>query len=228
MRSRGLRLVDFQNFSVTFFCGLIFPYFLIPALACAQSDTTKKQDSVQREDEPKSVAGATDNLKIPYQVPQDTSKLPAYALVVTTKGPFEVKLFRTRTPASVANFEYLGKQGFYEGLTFHRYVKNFVIQGGDPLGTGKGGPGWRMLPEIHPDIHHVVGTIGWARKTAGRNPQRLSSGSQFYICLSPQPRLDGFYSAFGVVVKGMENVLRLRKGDKILKVRFPVAHTTGW
>ena len=222
MRSKKLKFVRCFTFSLSLFgfivSSLLVFSFLTIRVAVAQQNSETPAD-VARDSKPK---------PLPYQVPQDTSSLPDYALVITTKGPFEVKLFRDLTPASVANFEYLGKQGFYEGLMFHRYVKNFVIQGGDPLGNGKGGPGWRMLPEIHPDIHHVVGTIGWARKSENRNPQRLSSGSQFYICLSPQPRLDGFYSAFGVVVKGMENVVRLRKGDKILKVRFPVAHTTGW
>ncbi|MCL4138376.1 UNVERIFIED_CONTAM: hypothetical protein GTU68_024538 [Idotea baltica] len=153
-----------------------------------------------------STSGAEQNNPLPFSVPKDLTELPEFALVVTTKGPFEIKLFRELAPTSVANFRHLGLAGFYEGIAFHRFVPNFVIQGGDPIGNGKGGPGWRLLPEISSSVTHVVGTVGWARKKAERNPQRLSSGSQFYICLSPQPRLDGFYSAFGVVVKGMENV----------------------
>lgn len=165
----------------------------------------------------------------PYTVPDDPSKLPQYALLITSKGPIEIKLYRELAPESVANFEYLAKSGFYEGLTFHRYLKDFVIQGGDPLGTGKGGPGWSLAPNFHPDIQHVQGTIGWARKQGVHNPERRSNGSQFYICLSAQPRLDGFYTAFGVVVQGMQNALRLRKGDKILKIRFPSGeYSSGW
>ncbi len=159
--------------------------------------------------------------QLPFAVPDDPNKLPDTALVITTKGPFEVKLFRNRTPISIANFQHLGKKGIYEGVAFHRYIPNFVIQGGDPTGTTRGGPGWSLPQEIDPDVSHVRGTIGWARRPAQSNPERKSNGSQFYICLTPQPRLDGFYTAFGVVIRGMENVDRLRPGDKILKVRFP-------
>ena len=158
---------------------------------------------------------------LPFKVPDNLEELPTHALFITTKGPFEVKLFRKYAPMSVANLKYLAEKGFYEGVGFHRYVPNFVIQGGDPTNTGKGGPGYTLPAEIDKDVHHVLGTVGWARLPAKSNPGRRSSGSTFYVCLSRQPGLDGFYTAFGVVVRGMENVNRLRIGDKILKVRLP-------
>ena len=175
---------------------------------------------LKQQEEPELSLAEQENL--PFQVPEETSKLPEYALIVTTKGPFEVKLFRNLTPISVANFKHLIEKGTYEGVAFHRYVPGFVIQGGDPTGTERGGPGWTLPPEMNSEIHHVRGTIGWARKSGKRNPERRSNGSQFYVCLQPQPRLDGFYTAFGVVVKGMENVDNLRPGDKILKVKLPL------
>lgn len=170
-----------------------------------------------------------DTKGLPFTVPADLTNLPEYALMITTKGPIEIRLYRERTPISVANFVHLVNKNFYEGVGFHRYIPDFVIQGGDPTGTGKGDPGWSLPQEIDSEIHHIRGTIGWARKPEKNNPERRSNGSQFYICLSPQQGLDGFYTAFGVVVRGMENVDRLRPGDKVLKIRFPRPDlVSGW
>ena len=158
---------------------------------------------------------------LPYVVPEDYLDLPPTALIETSKGPFEIRLYRKETPASVANFTYLVEQKMYENVAFHKYTEDFIIQGGDPTGTGKGGPGWSMLPEISPNIRHLKGAMGWARLRAEVNPERRSNGSQFYITLRPAPRLDGFYSVFAQVVRGMETVMQLRPGDRILKVFLP-------
>lgn len=159
--------------------------------------------------------------KLPFEVPEDPLMLPPTALVETTKGPFELKLYRRLAPISVTNFEYLGRKGIYNGVEFHRYVPGFVIQGGDPTGTRKGGPGWTLPPEMNDTLRHVRGTVGWARLPAEVNPERRSNGSQFYITLKAAPHIDGFYTIFGQVIRGMENVDRLRPGDKIHTVRFP-------
>lgn len=158
---------------------------------------------------------------LPFPKPNNPDLLPTHALVETTKGPFEIKFYREQAPISVANFEYVSKKGIYKGVAFHRYVPGFVIQGGDPTGTKKGGPGWTLPPEMSDRLRHVRGSIGWARLSAEVNPGRRSNGSQFYITLKEAPRIDGFYTIFARVVSGMKNVDRLRPGDKILSVRFP-------
>lgn len=158
--------------------------------------------------------------KLPFPEPTDPSTLPKSALIETTQGPVEIEFFREQAPITVRNFEYLGKKKFYEGLKFHRYVPGFAIQGGDPKGTGKGGPGYFLPPE-HSDLKHVRGSVGMARLPNQANPERLSNGSQFYICLTEARHLNGLYTLFGRVIRGMENVDRLRAGDKILRVYFP-------
>jgi peptidyl-prolyl cis-trans isomerase B (cyclophilin B) len=101
---------------------------------------------------------------------------------------------------------------FYDGLVFHRYVSGFVIQGGDPTGTGGGGSD-KTIPLEVTKHKHVKGALGMART---QDPN--SASSQFYICLDDTPNLDGGYAVFGQVVDGMENVLQLRQGDKMVKV----------
>ncbi|MDD2942969.1 MAG: peptidylprolyl isomerase [bacterium] len=160
------------------------------------------------------------DVKLPFSVPENTNLLPETALVETSQGNFEVRFYRDDAPITVRNFEYLGRKGFYKGLTFHRYVEGFVIQGGDPEGTGKGGPGYRIPPELR-DIKHHAGTLGMAMLPASANPERLSNGSQFYITLADAPHLDGLFSVFAEVTSGMEVVRRLRQGDRILEIRFP-------
>ncbi|MCC6221130.1 MAG: peptidylprolyl isomerase [Deltaproteobacteria bacterium] len=133
----------------------------------------------------------------------------------------EIEFYREEAPITVRNFEYLGKKRFYENLTFHRYVPDFVIQGGDPQGNGKGGPGYGLPPEHSSVLKHRRGTLGMARLPSEVNPERLSNGSQFYICFSLAPHLDGLYTVFAQVISGMENAEKLRQGDKILEVQFP-------
>lgn len=209
------------------FCGILLALLLLaPAVQAQEGGSPPRGAQSTSEADLAKLLGEVDPMeeelaKLPFTVPKDSSELPEYALVITTKGPFEIKLFRERTPISVANFKHLAEKNIYEGTEFHRYIPDFVIQGGDPTGTTRGGPGWTLPQEIDPDVSHVRGTLGWARRPSQTNPERRSNGSQFYISLTPQPRLDGFYTVFGVVVRGMENVDRLRVGDKILKIKFP-------
>lgn len=135
-----------------------------------------------------------------------------HATIETNKGTIEIELYPDVAPNTVDNFAKLSNKGFYNGLTFHRYEPDFVIQGGDPLGNGTGGPGYTIKAEFNKK-HHVEGTVAMARAF---DPD--SAGSQFYICLAPAPHLDGQYTVFGQVTKGMNVVHKLRAGDKMLKV----------
>ncbi|MGC8780739.1 MAG: peptidylprolyl isomerase [Anaerolineae bacterium] len=138
-----------------------------------------------------------------------------HATIQTDKGEIVVELFPD-APQGVNNFVTLALNGYYDGLTFHRVEPNFVVQGGDPNGNGTGGPGYTIPAEIgHP---HPRGAVAWARTSDQVNPERRSSGSQFYITLRETSFLDGQYSVFGQVVKGMEVVDQLAVGDKIQRI----------
>ncbi len=141
-----------------------------------------------------------------------------YAIVETEHGIFVIELYPTVAPKTVANFEKLANKGFYNGLTFHRVEPGFVVQGGDPQGDGSGGPGYEIDAEIKPGEKHLRGSVATARTGDEVNPDRKSSGSQFYICLEPQPGLDGQYTIFGGVVKGMKVVDQIKVGDHMKKI----------
>ncbi len=144
------------------------------------------------------------------------------AVIKTSKGDVTVELYPKEAPLSVTNFIQLAKGGFYDNLTFHRVVPGFVIQGGDPEGTGRGGPGYTIPAELNGNPHkHVEGALAWARLGDEVNPQKRSSGSQFYITLAPTPFLDGGYTVFGKTVAGMDVVKKIAVGDKITKIEFP-------
>ena len=140
------------------------------------------------------------------------------ATISTAKGDILVQLDASAAPQTVNNFVFLARQGFYDGLTFHRVEPGFVIQGGDPAGAGAGGPGYQIPAEIQ--LPHVEGAIAMARQADAVNPTRASSGSQFYITLAPTPFLDGAYTAFGRVIEGMDFVQSIAVGDIIEKVRI--------
>ena len=134
----------------------------------------------------------------------------------TTKGTIVCDLFAKDAPKTVNNFVFLARDGFYDGLTFHRYVPSFVIQGGDPLGNGTGGPGYTIPPEIKRT--HPKGAMAMARRS-GPPETTPSSGSQFYITLEATPNLDGGYTAFGQTTpETMAVVEQLRQGDVIQKI----------
>ena len=139
------------------------------------------------------------------------------AVVTTDKGIFVIEFYNDSAPVAVANFIKLINQKFYDGLTFHRRVEEFVVQGGCPKGDGTGGPGWNIADEYtNPNQRpHLRGTVAMAR-----TPAPNSSGSQFYICFKPQPSLDGDYTTFGGVIQGMDVVDRLEIGDVMTKIRL--------
>ncbi len=134
------------------------------------------------------------------------------ATIDTAKGVITLELAARDVPVTTNNFVFLACTGYYDGLVFHRVVADFVIQGGDPKGDGTGGPGYRFNNEISQSWKHGVGALAMAN--AGPN----TNGSQFYITMSPQPRLDGSYNVFGRVLTGMDVVLAIRVGDKINKI----------
>ncbi len=141
-----------------------------------------------------------------------------YAILDTDRGVIVIEFYPAVAPKTVENFETLAKKGFYNGLTFHRVVPGFVVQGGDPKGDGSGGPGYDVPAEISPAEKHLRGSVATARLGDAVNPDRKSSGSQFYICLEPQPGLDGQYTVFGGVIEGMGVVDKIQVGDKMKKV----------
>lgn len=141
------------------------------------------------------------------------------AVVKTNKGTFEFSFFPKDAPNTVATFIELSLKGFYDGILFHRVVPNFVVQAGDPQtkdpnadpqAFGTGGPGFNLKAEFN-KRKHLEGTVAMAHNAVDPN----SAGSQFYVCLSPQPRLDGQYTVFGQVTKGMDVVKKIQIGDKI-------------
>jgi len=138
------------------------------------------------------------------------------AILHTSKGDITCELYPDKAPVSVTNFVQLSKGGFYNNLTFHRVVPNFVIQGGDPKGNGSGGPGYTVKAEI--GLPHIKGALAWARLGDQVNPEKRSSGSQFYITLEATPFLDGEYTVFGQTTAGMEVVQEILQGDIIKSV----------
>jgi peptidyl-prolyl cis-trans isomerase B (cyclophilin B) len=134
------------------------------------------------------------------------------ATMVTSKGTIALSLDAAAAPVTVNNFVFLARNGFYDGLKFHRVEPNFVIQGGDPEGTGEGGPGY-TIPDEKSGLIHGDGALAMA-KTSAPN----SAGSQFYITLGPQPSLDGNYTVFGQVTAGKEVTRAIVVGDTITKV----------
>jgi len=133
------------------------------------------------------------------------------ARIETDKGVIELTLFEKEAPNTVANFEKLARSGYYDGLTFHRVIPNFVIQGGCPKGDGTGGPGYTIKCEINPHKH---GTGALSMAHAGKD----TGGSQFFITHSPQPHLDGVHTVFGKVIKGMDVVNAINANDVMRKV----------
>lgn len=136
------------------------------------------------------------------------------AVLHTNKGDITLQLDGAAAPLHVANFVKLARAGFYNNVVFHRVVENFVIQTGDPTGTGMGGPGYRINFEQSP-LKHVKGALGMARS---QDPN--SAGSQFYITLEPTPFLDGSYVVFGITTAGMDVVEKIQQGDKVASVEI--------
>ncbi len=135
------------------------------------------------------------------------------ATITTNKGDITVSLDATNAPKTVNNFVFLAKDGFYDGVSFHRVIPNFMAQGGDPTGTGSGGPGYKFEDETSGNPNrHERGVLSMAN--AGPN----TNGSQFFITFQPQPHLDGKHTVFGRVTDGMDVVDSLKGGDTMTSV----------
>jgi len=151
-----------------------------------------------------------------YSAPPPVCIDPAvcyHAKIRTSRGDIRLELFAKDAPVTVNNFVFLAKDGFYNGLKFHRVITGFVIQGGCPNGDGRGGPGYRFADEVDSNPHrHVAGALSMANAGPGTN------GSQFFITHTPQPHLDGKHTVFGRVIEGMDTVLSVRQGDEIQRV----------
>ncbi len=136
------------------------------------------------------------------------------ATLKTDRGDLVLELFAADAPKTVNNFVFLAREGFYDNTIFHRVIPNFMAQGGDPTGTGRGDPGYRFADEPN-NQKHIAGVISMAN--AGPN----TNGSQFFITHSPQPHLNGKHTVFGKLKdakKGMEVLLNIKQGDKLIKV----------
>lgn len=130
------------------------------------------------------------------------------ATISTEKGDMVLELFADKAPLTVNNFVFLAREGFYDGTIFHRVIADFMAQGGDPTGTGRGGPGYRFKDEFHPSLrHNKPGILSMAN--AGPN----TNGSQFFITHVPTPWLDNKHSVFGQLVSGMDVLLSIPPRD---------------
>jgi peptidyl-prolyl cis-trans isomerase B (cyclophilin B) len=153
--------------------------------------------------------------------PKRISVFMKTATIITDRGTITAELYPEAAPGTVENFEKLANSEFYDGTRFHRVIKDFVIQGGDPLSKdpsnpriGTGGPGWKIKCETAGNPHkHGAGSLSMAH--AGKD----TGGSQFFIAHSPQPHLDGVHTVFGKVTEGMDVVYAIRQGDVVTSIR---------
>ena len=136
------------------------------------------------------------------------------ATFTTSRGPIRVRLYADKTPVTVASFVNLAQRGFYDGLSFHRVIPDFMIQGGCPEGSGRGGPGYRFEDETNNGLRHDRGVLSMAN--AGPN----TNGSQFFITHVATPWLDGKHTVFGKVLEGQDIVDSVKQGDIIRSVKI--------
>lgn len=182
-----------------------FAFSLIYAPSTPQSSSTKYSSSSTKTSPPQQTAPSKPGNIVTPDLPKVT--------IETDKGKITLALFAKDAPLTVRNFENLINAGFYNGLSFHRIVKDFVAQGGDPQGDGTGGPGYSIPDELAGNPNrHVRGAVSMA--LSGPN----TGGSQFFIVYQPQPHLNGRHTVFGQVIEGMDVVDKLTQGDKMNKV----------
>ncbi|MDQ6995306.1 MAG: peptidylprolyl isomerase [Mariprofundaceae bacterium] len=178
---------------------LLLSLFTLGQVACANQESTHKESKMGLFS--KAPQAGDDN------IPEGNH------IKITTKyGDMILELYPDTAPNTVANFKALTGKGFYDGLTFHRVIAGFMAQGGDPDGTGMGGPGYKVKAEFNAR-HHERGTLAMARS---QDPD--SAGSQFYICFAPAPHLDGQYTIFGKITEGLDVLDQIKQGDLMEKV----------
>ncbi len=140
-------------------------------------------------------------------------------VIKTSKGNIEAVVYASKAPVTSANFLNLAKRGYYDGLKFHRVISDFMIQGGDPTGTGSGGPGYKFEDETNRSLlHDSPGILSMANSDRGKSAYSNSgktNGSQFFITHGPTPHLDGMHTVFGKVTKGQDVVNKIKQGDTI-------------
>ena len=175
----------------------------LPPASCiprrGHQDSEVKMTASKQWSTPPAMAIDTNNI---YQVTLDTDQ-----------GAIVLDLYAKNAPKTVNNFVFLARDGYYDGVAFHRVISNFMVQGGDPTGSGRGGPGYTFEDETRGNpLKHETGVISMAN--AGPN----TNGSQFFITHGPQPHLDGKHTVFGKVVEGMDVVNSIRQGDHIRSV----------
>lgn len=220
---------------LTAFKIILLPAFILSffAFVCGNSNKenldTKKQDNTtqtqtqtqntQTQNTQKKTDSMTTKTDSIDTKDKKDSKESNIVVLKTSMGDIEIELFEKDAPLHVANFKKLVKSGFYEGLTFHRVIPNFMIQGGDPnskdsdrSNDGQGGPGYTIPAEIK--AKHEKGSIAGARLGDAANPKRESSGSQFYIVTGEASHLDGQYTVFGKVTKGLDIALKIQDVKK--------------
>jgi peptidylprolyl isomerase len=142
-----------------------------------------------------------------------TARDGGVCVLETERGMMIFRMFPEVAPRTVARISELADSGFFDGLVFHRVVADFVVQSGDPTGGGEGGSG-QTIPAEFSQLHYICGSVGMAR-----SDDVNSNDSQFFICITDQPHLDGKYTLFGQVIAGEEVLNRIRQGDKILRMR---------
>jgi len=186
-------------------CLSIFTVLSVFLFAACSTSPTKESSTAHK---PGALIGVPDAV---VEAPQTVRDIRI--IMKTSRGTIEATLFATKTPVTVASFLNLAKRGYYDGLTFHRVIPDFMIQGGDPTGTGRGGPGYRFENEIHPALRHTSAGL-FSMANAGPD----TNGSQFFITHNETPWLDGKHSVFGKVTKGQRVVNAIRKGDVIKSI----------
>ena len=201
--------------SVTVEKWIIIASLLIFVAGCGGKRTAEETQEVQEPQEPtplsqQEIENIIAGLKNFPDMPVEQDEV---AVIETDMGRIVFSFYSDAAPVHAANFKKLAQAGYFDGTTFHRVIPGFMIQGGDilsrddiPRNDGSGGPGYTLPAEI--EKTHIRGAVAAARKGAG-NPQKRSSGSQFYICVQEVPHLDGDYTVFGIVVDGMEVVERI-------------------
>lgn len=216
-----------KAFNVMFLSAFILSFF---AFVCGDSKTeqeVKKQDNTtqtqtqntQTQNIQKKTDSMTTKTDSTETKDKKDSKESNIVVMKTSMGDIEIELFEKDAPLHVANFKKLVKSGFYEGLTFHRVIPGFMIQGGDPnskdsdrSNDGQGGPGYTVPAEIK--AKHEKGSLAGARMGDSQNPKRESSGSQFYIVTGEASHLDGQYTVYGKVTKGLDIAFKIEKVKK--------------
>lgn len=159
----------------------------------------------------------TQSWDAPPEMQLDNAK--SYSCVLeTSKGAIDLDLYPEHAPKTVNNFVFLARAGFYDGISFHRVIPNFMVQGGDPTGSGSGGPGYRFEDELTDNpLSHEAGSLSMANSGPDTN------GSQFFITHSPQTHLDGRHTVFGKVTSGQDIVDAIGQGDTIQSVTISEA-----